>query len=244
MLESASTGVGLERRTLSSQLYNILESKVLDGELQPGTRLSEESLAEAYGVSRSPAREALAGLERVGLAVRVGMRDRMITVPTEEMIAQKFDLWWIVDVGRAYLAAQAASAEDVAELRRYVDGMGAAVEAKDNKRYRQLCDKFHQKIRQGCPNAYVTELAADCDLYLKWFETLYDKNPEISADVVAEHHRILDAYEKRDLARLSESIRVHIMRQRTRILEFFNGKADPASRKASRSTVARSAASS
>lgn len=242
MLESGTSGIGLERRTLSSQLYNILESKVLDGELQPGTRLSEESLAEAYGVSRSPAREALAGLERVGLAVRVGMRDRMITVPTEEMIAQKFDLWWIVDVGRAFLAAQHATPEDIAELRRYVNGMDAAVTAKDNKRYKQLCDKFHDKIRSGCPNTYVTELAQDCDLYLKWFETLYDKMPEISADVVAEHHRILDAYEKVDLAQLSETIRVHITRQRSRILDFFNGRAMPSSRKASRSTVAKTAA--
>jgi DNA-binding GntR family transcriptional regulator len=113
MLEEPN--VGLERRTLSSQLYKILESKVLDGDLLPGTKLSEESLAETYGVSRSPAREALAGLERAGLAVRAGARDRMITVPTEEMIAQKYDLWWIVDVGRAYLASQEATPADIAE---------------------------------------------------------------------------------------------------------------------------------
>jgi DNA-binding GntR family transcriptional regulator len=56
----------LERKTLSSQLYEILERKVITGELSPGTRLSEESVAETYNVSRSPAREALLDLEKAG----------------------------------------------------------------------------------------------------------------------------------------------------------------------------------
>src|SRR5580692_8637090 len=93
----------LERKTLSSQLYEILERKVIAGELPPGTRLSEESVADTYNVSRSPAREALMDLEKSGLAVRVGVRDRMITIPTREMISSKYDLWWIIDVGRTYL---------------------------------------------------------------------------------------------------------------------------------------------
>src|SRR5580704_1227505 len=90
----------LERKTLSSQLYDILERKVITGELPPGTRMSEESVAENFKVSRSPAREALIDLEKAGLAVRVGARDRMITVPTREMISSKYDLWWIIEVGR------------------------------------------------------------------------------------------------------------------------------------------------
>ena len=218
---STKARLGVERRTLSSQVYEILERKVLEGELPPGTRLSEESLAETYGVSRSPAREALADLERVGLAVRVGMRDRMITVPTVAMISEKFDVWWIVDVGRSYLSSLAATPADHEELRRYVDRMARAVKSRDTKRYQAACENFHVKIRRGCANPYVNQISSDCDLYLHWFEMLYDRMPDVSAQTVQEHNLILQAYEVQDLGALSESIRVHILRQRDRILEHF-----------------------
>ena len=217
-----ATAIGeIERRTLSSQLYELLERKVLEGELQPGARLSEESLAETYKVSRSPAREALADLERVGLAVRVGMRDRMITVPTLEMISEKFDVWWIVDVGRSYLAALSATPSDLEELRRYVDRMSRAVKGRDPKRYKLACSKFHDKIRHGCGNKYINQISGDCDLYLRWFEMLYDDAPDCSMTTVSEHEVILDAFERKHLAGLSEAIRVHILRQRDRILQHF-----------------------
>ncbi len=211
----------LERKTLSSQLYEILERKVLTGELMPGTRLSEDGVAETFKVSRSPAREALIDLEKVGLAVRVGTRDRMITVPTREMIAAKYDLWWIVDVGRTYLASQNATKEDCAELRQYVDRMARAVKARDSKRYLAACDKWHKMVRRSCPNPFVNQLGSDCDLYLKWLEVLYDRSPDMSEQTVAEHMRILNAYEARDLSMLSEAIRAHITRQRERVLQLF-----------------------
>lgn len=209
------------RTTLSSQLYGILERKILDGELTPGTPISEDFIAESYGVSRSPAREALADLERIGLAVRTGMRDRMITIPDLDMISEKFELWWIVDVGRTYLASLKATEEDIQELQRYIERMQRAVQRGEAKRYRAACEKFHLKIRNSCPNGYVNQIAGECDVYLHWFETLYDKEPEFSAAVVEEHIRILEAFERKDLARLSESIRNHIQRQRDRIVGHF-----------------------
>ncbi|HUD24792.1 MAG TPA: GntR family transcriptional regulator [Burkholderiaceae bacterium] len=219
----------IERRTLSSQLYEILEGKVISGQLAPGTRLSEESVAETFQVSRSPAREALLDLERAGLAERVGARDRMITIPTQETISAKYELWWIVDIGRTYLAALRATEQDLAELHRYLDRMARAVKGRDVKRYRAACDKWHQKIRRGCPNEYVNQVGGDCDLYLKWLEVLYDRSPDISEQTVAEHARILDAYERKDLGALSESIRVHITRQRDRILGLFGATGSAAS---------------
>jgi DNA-binding GntR family transcriptional regulator len=223
--DSKSTDQILERKTLSSQIYEILERKVIGGELAPGTRLSEDSVAEAYNVSRSPAREALIDLEKSGLAVRVGTRDRMIAVPTRAMISDKYDLWWIVDVGRTYLSALAATEEDLLELRQYVDRMTRAVKARDSKRYLAACEKWHTKIRNSCPNTFVNDIGGDCDLYLKWIEVLYDRSPDISEQTVAEHISILEAFEKKDLGALSEAIRRHITRQRERILLVFEASA-------------------
>lgn len=211
----------MQRSKLSSQLYSMVKNDILQGQLLPGSPISEEALAETYGVSRSPAREALAELERAGLTQRSGMRDRKITVPSLEMIREKFELWWIVDVGRTYLASLSASEDDVDELERYAEQMATAVEQNDVRTYKSVSHKFHLKIRHSCRNEAVNEVGRDCDVYLDWFENLYDRYPECSMVIVQEHRSILDAFKRRDLAGLSETIRNHIERQRDRILEHF-----------------------
>ena len=218
---SGRTAEVLERKTLAAQLYEILERKIIGGELTPGTRLSEEWLAETYKVSRSPAREALMDLEKYGLAVRVGARDRIITIPTREMISSKFDLWWIVDLGRTYLSSTNATPADCVELREHLDRMARAVKTRDSRRYQTACDKWHGKIRQLCPNTFVNQCSEDCEHYLKWLEVLYDRSPDLSEQSIEEHRAILDAYEQRDLAALSVAMRDHITRKRDQVVRLF-----------------------
>lgn len=216
-----STAEVLDRKTLATQLYEILERKIIAGELTPGMHLSEESLAVTYKVSRSPAREALMELEKYGLAVRVGARDRIITIPTREMISAKFDLWWIVDLGRTYLSSLNAAPEDRVELREHLDRMARAAKARDIRRYQSACDKWHGKIRQLCPNSFVNQSSEDCAHYLKWLEVLYDRAPDLSEQNIAEHRAILNAYEERDLAALSIAMRDHITRKRDQVVSMF-----------------------
>lgn len=217
----AVTSPRLERRTLSSQIYAILESNILSGALRPGTPLSEESLASTYGVSRAPAREAITELERIGLAVRSGPRDRAVAIPTEEMIAHQYEVWWIVDSGRTYLASLEATAEEHAEMRRLIDGMADGAKRNDPVMYRINSDLFHEKIRERCRNTLLSHIGYGCDLYIRWFEALYDRDAEPSLECVAEHYEILDAYERRSLEDLTRTIRLHILRQRSRILDMF-----------------------
>ncbi len=211
----------VQRQTLATQLYDVLERKILSGQLAPGTRLSEEAVAAACGVSRSPAREALAELERVGLATRLGFRDRMVAVPSREMILQKYDLWWILEVGRTYLGAVEATPHDHEELRRLLDRMAETARAGDAGGHNQASQEFHDALRKGCRNPDINRRCDDCDLYLRWFETLYYSCADLSEQAIDEHRRIVEAYIARDLATLSEAIRDHILRQRERLIELF-----------------------
>ncbi len=219
--------IGLHRQTLSAQIYASLESQILSGVLAPGTKLSEERLAERYGVSRAPVREALIGLQRAGLAEKFGARDRMVAVPHATLIAQKYDLWWVVDVGRTYLASLAAAPTECDALEALIEEMRAAVERQDPTGYRAFAAVFHEEIRRSCKNPYVAELAASCDVHLRWFEALYDSHPDISTETVREHTAILAAFRAQDFTALSESIRTHMMRQRDRMLRLFAAPAVP-----------------
>jgi len=211
----------LQRLTLSAQIYARLEDSVLNGELLPGTRLSEEQLAERFGVSRAPVREALIALENAGLAERFGPRDRAVTMPTLDLIRQKYDLWWIIDVGRAYLCSLDATREDCDVLDALMDQAAKAVAREDLPAYHALIEKYHEKIRSGCRNPDVVKLGASCDIYLRWFEVLYNRNETTSAEAIHEHRAITAAYRAKDYTRLSDTIRVHMMRQRDDVLRQF-----------------------
>jgi DNA-binding GntR family transcriptional regulator len=215
------TEIGLQRQTLSAQIYANLEGRVLSGDLLPGTKLSEEGLAETFGVSRAPVREALVLLQRAGLAERFGQRDRIVAVPTAAFITQKYDVWWIIDVGRAYLSSLEATPADCESLRALIEEMDLAVRQDDLPKYQRVCGQFHDQIREGCKNADVNELGAGCDIHLRWFEALYDRTPCVSAAAVREHRDILAAFCVRDYARLADSIRVHMLRQRDDMLRLF-----------------------
>jgi DNA-binding GntR family transcriptional regulator len=221
------TELGLHRETLASQIYAKLEGRILNGDMAPGTRLSEEGLAESFGVSRAPVREALMALQRIGLAERFGPRDRIIAVPTPSLIWQKYDLWWIVDAGRTYLASLEATPAQCDEMAALIDAMAIAVAQNDVAAYKGQCEAFHHAIRSGCKNPFVTELGAGADIHLRWFERLYDRNPEVSAAAVREHREILEAFRAKNFAALSESIRVHMLRQRDHILGLFEAMAVP-----------------
>ena len=219
--------IGLHRQTLSAQIYASLERQIMGGELPPGTKLSERLLDERSGARRAPGREAPSALQRAGLAQKPGARDRIGAVPNATLIAQKYDLWWVVDVGRTYLASLAATAAECDALEALIEQMRAAVERQDAAGYRERAAVFHEAIRQSCKNPYVAELAANCDVHLRWFEALYDSHPDVSAETVREHAAILAAFRSQDFAALSESIRTHMMRQRDRMLRLFVAPATP-----------------
>jgi DNA-binding GntR family transcriptional regulator len=211
----------LQRQTLSVQIYARLEDSVLNGELAPGTKLSEEQLAESFGVSRAPVREALIALENAGLAERFGVRDRAVTVPTLELINRKYDLWWIIDVGRTYLSSLDATVADCDALDDLVTRTAEAVRRADVPVYLSLCEEYHEKIRSGCRNPDVAKLGAGCDIHLRWLEALYNRRQTICDDTIREHESINAAFRAKDYTRLADTIRAHMLRQRDEILRQF-----------------------
>ena len=118
--------VSLHRKNLAEQVFEILEQRIVSGTLAPGSRLSEEAIAEEFSTSRSPVRDVLNKLERLGFAERVGARDRRVQVPTAKLVSDTYETWIILEVGRTYTSSQGASAADREEIRRHIGNMSAA----------------------------------------------------------------------------------------------------------------------
>lgn len=223
---------GLVRKSLARQLYESLEDAIIQGRLQPGTRLGEDAVAATFAVSRSPAREAIVELERNGLAERVSPRDRRVTVPTAAFITDSFDVWALLESERLYEASRYATDEALRAIDRLYLDMEALHDAGDQAAIERLLPEFHESLQRECRNRQLQRVSADWHKYIRWFRKLYFRyeehgEPEAAREALADHRQIVEAFRRRDREGLLRVIRKHIAWQCEHVLAGW--RASPAS---------------
>ncbi|MPZ35583.1 MAG: FCD domain-containing protein [Rhodospirillales bacterium] len=224
----------LQRKNLSAQVYDILEKRILTGDIPPGASLAEESAAEEFGISRSPVREAISALEQIGLAERGRGRDRRVVIPSAKFIADTYDAWTILEAGRCYLSSLAATAEDHDEIRRALSGMEKAKRAHDLAIYSELSRRFHHLLKCRCDNVQILSVFNNFEKYRQWLVALYHDDTDTSESTMKEHREIAKRYIEKDLAGLTASIQRHIAGQKDRVLASMTNRKGAAIERAAR----------
>ena len=208
----------VERRPLSEQVFHLLEERILSGKLTPGTKLAEEAIAEEFGISRSPAREALIQLERCGLAEKSGPRDRQVAIPSPKFITDVYATWIILETGRNYLSSLKATPKDHKRIREVLRLMEKALAAEDMTAYREYYGEFHVLLRARCDNEQLDEAIRRFDRHRRWLTALYRKEPDTTSRALIEHKLIAKSYIKRDLVGLTRHLLAHMEHQRDQLL--------------------------
>jgi GntR family transcriptional regulator, rspAB operon transcriptional repressor len=216
--QSASPVPLIQKQALARQIYDLLESRIISGELPLGSSLVEEDMAREFGISRSPVREALSRLERTMLVERVGPRNRRIVVPTSRFISDVYDTWVIIEMGRAYSSCINASASDYRRIEKLLDGMELSLKNRDLDQHLELSTKFHELLTRHCRNKYLLQLHQDCQRYVQWFANIYYKRVDISERSMHEHREIARHYIDKDFLGLADSLQRHIRRQKNQVL--------------------------
>src|SRR5512141_82731 len=104
--------VPFTHKQLWESVADQLRDEILDGRLPAGTRLVETELAERFGVSRGPVRDALAELSRSGLAVDLPRRGTFVSSLTERDLAEVYDIRRAIEEAAVRLPIERATATD------------------------------------------------------------------------------------------------------------------------------------
>ena len=131
------------------------------GLLAPGERLDETRLAERFGTSRTPVREALSRLTAADVLVGGNGRGVCVAVYSREELAQMFEAMSEIEAVCAGLAAKRLTLLARAELEAAQRECHAAAEADDRGRYLKANEAFHAAIYRATQNRYVGDLAAE-----------------------------------------------------------------------------------
>ncbi len=214
-------------RRLFDQVYGRLRSAIVTGYFEPGTRLVERDLTEKLQVSRTPIREALRRLEQDGLIVCYPHRGYYVRTPSLDEARQAYEVRRALEGLACELAAQRASAEELAAMRDIVRKGKAALKAADHANLLLLNNELHLALVRSTHNTYLEQqfrtIWSCVDLLRgRWWGT--SERPDTGH---AEHEAIVDALVRRDGALARRLNEAHIARAWQSIAARFNPAAEP-----------------
>ncbi len=173
-------------------LARILEG-IDRGELNPGDPIEERALIEAYGVSRTPLREAILRLEAIGLVQRPPRKGAVLFKPTLEEFLAILEVHAKLEGQAAGLAARRSRPQDLARIEAIVAACEAhAADLGDNEpeAYYQLNLRFHEAVALASGNVFLVEMIkTNARKLLAYYRARYRYAGAIAAS--ARDHRAL-----------------------------------------------------
>lgn len=206
--------------TLAQRLRQQLQEAIVEGEIAPGSKLSEASLARTFGTSRGPLREALRGLQARGLVEATPHAGARVVSLNERQLLEIYEARESAEGMAARLAAERMSTEQIASLSALLDAHEAQIAAADGRSYRQSEGDldFHYRLAEGCGNSVLTNLLCE-DLYhlMRMYRRQFSSAPGRPERALSEHRQILGAIEDRDGELAELLMRKHIRKAKAAI---------------------------
>ena len=196
-----------EIRPQNKDAYGLILEAIDVGVYKPGSRLVESELAERFGVSRTPIREALQRLETQALLIRDG-RSLIVASLDHNQLAELYAVSSELEGLAARLAAQHAAPEEVRVLRKMVEDDRKLVD--DPEALSRANRRFHKQIHLASHNRY---LVLQLDLVHRTMALLATTSLAVegrSEGSLAEHDAIVSAIENGDGDAAYAALKTHI----------------------------------
>ena len=174
-------------------------------------RLDERQLAQDFGVSRTPVREAMAQLEREGFVRSVPRRGIYVVRKTKKEAIELITAWAALEGMAARLITEKASQEDIASLRRmFATFEGGQVRAHLDE-YSDVNIEFHQAIIRMSGNSVLIDLAENLFTHMRMLRRKTIGEEDRADKSIRDHMNIIEALEARDTERAEDLVRNHAL---------------------------------
>ncbi|MDJ0826524.1 MAG: GntR family transcriptional regulator [Rhodobacter sp.] len=199
----------MEQRRADS-IAEALEEQIFDGTFADGDRLDEIRLAEHFGVSRTPIREAFLRLTQSGLVEQIPRRGVFVRQPGPVELMEMFEVMAELEAASARLAARRISDAALEELKQTNVRCDAAVHAQDADAYYRENERFHHMLYRQSGNGFLEQECLRLHRRLKPFRRVQLRLRGRMAQSMAEHEAIVAALAKGDSAGAADAVRQHV----------------------------------
>jgi DNA-binding GntR family transcriptional regulator len=198
----AGRGVYLSK---SNFIAALLRELIISGDLKPGEPLRQRDLAERFGVSVTPVREALRWLESEGLVTYDAHKGSSVVQAEAGATGEKYQIRAVLEGLAAYLAAPKISDEDIRELESYNERLADA--DLPSGEVNDLNRTLHFRIYEMAGSPLLLAL-----MRLLWQS--FPQGPQVARpreESVAEHKQLIGALKDRDADRAQAITQQHIL---------------------------------
>lgn len=173
--------------TVSEQVFNILQQRILTLELPPQTKISEADVSKKMGVSRQPVREAFKRLAKLGfLNIRPQSGTTVSLISERDVLRAKF-IRIALEVHTCRTACEVITPEGIEALSDLIAQQRAAVAANDKRLFHALDDAFHREICVQSGVGFVWEMILDSKAHM-------DRIRMLSLDATSQQRLALDEH--------------------------------------------------
>lgn len=203
----------VQSEALWERVVEALRRAIVIGELPPGSHLKEPVLAQRFGVSRLPVREAIAQLDREGLVRVEPRRGAFVVGVTEEDISDIYECRLMLETLAIRRAVQQVTPEALDELEDVVGQMHSAVAANQSQLFAAADMSFHRQIVTMSGNRALTTAWEPLAPLIETILGISDatcSSAELPAAVDG-HRKIIRVLERRDASAAEPLLKEHLL---------------------------------
>lgn len=210
-MEDLFRGVRLTSSTLSQQAYQILRKGILDGRIQPNQCLAAKHLAESFGISRTPLREAFQLLEQEGLVRRLSNGTVEVVGLSFAEIEELYLIRSMLESLACRMAATRITPEDIVRLNKVTEQIAHFTALGDHTAIERFGREFHRIIHQASGANRTVELLRQLGDHIHRYRPLSIAHPGRTQEAFREHEEITRALVARDPDAAERAMRTHIL---------------------------------
>ena len=190
------SAISLAPRALYEEVAELIRQRIFRRELEPGSWIDEVKLAQEYGISRTPLREALKVLAAEGLVTMKVRRGAYVTEVSERDMAEVYHLLALLESDAGAVVAERATTAELKELQALHAELELAVGDRD--RFFSLNERFHMRLLEIAGNRWRNQLVADLRKVMKLNRQQSLLKSGRIEESLAEHAAVMQALAARD----------------------------------------------
>lgn len=206
----------LNIKSFSNAAYDEIKERILNGYYEPGTSINERALAEDFGISRTPVREALQ---------RLAIEGWIINEPYKKNVVKLFEANEILDAQRVRTALELIAIADASknikddDICYLEDLVNEQEHAKEYSQSFQIDRLFHNFIYEKSENSYLISVLNNISDIVRFFGLMALYLPGRDSQTITEHKLIVSALKTKDLDKINDAMELHMSNTTEALLE-------------------------
>lgn len=202
----------IETSPLAKQVYDVLRKRIISREYIPGDKLDIQILADSFGVSRSPVKDAINHLVHDGLIEVIPRKGTYVTELDFNAFLEVLDARLMIEKWAGEQIINDISEKQVEQLNKIVEKMDTLLDVVPFpfEEYSRLDSQFHNLLIEWAQNKQIKEIYFSLNTHVSLSRIVYSTSLESTVNRHKDHANLVDTLKRKDLKGFSQTITDHI----------------------------------